>query len=215
MTRFGEEYFRILLRRRRQCAQVLIPKHDGLDRAIGDSAAHRGMDFLKVVGKGRQGRVVTPGRVIAIVECLLADTRTDVLLAYCAVRKAYMPRTTYTPTADQVEALTGLGKEAIRSGDVPVSALLIYDDVIIGRGYNTVLRDGNAGGHAEVNALSDAFTNLGREGFDRLDRERMVLLTTFEPCAMCKGLILEYRIGHLAFIEPVAVGRELFQEERS
>lgn len=70
------------LRRRRQGSQVRIAKHDGLDRAIGDPAAHRGMDFLKMVGKGRQGRVVTPGRVIAIVEYLLADTRTDVLLAY-------------------------------------------------------------------------------------------------------------------------------------
>lgn len=39
------------------------------------------MDFLKMVGEGRKGRVVTPSRVIAIVEGLFADARTDMLLA--------------------------------------------------------------------------------------------------------------------------------------
>ena len=137
------------------------------------------------------------------------------LVAYCAIRKAYVLRNTYTPSADQVDALGMLGKEAIRSGDVPVAALLLYSDSIIGRGCNTVLRDGNAGGHAEVNALSDAFRSLGRDRFDRLDRERMVLLTTFEPCAMCKGLILEYRIGHVAFIEPRSVWHWIKEDLRS
>lgn len=137
------------------------------------------------------------------------------VLAYCAVRKAYVVRASYEPTTEQVEALTALGQEAIRSGDVPVAALLLYDGVIIGRGCNTVLRDGNAGGHAEVNALSDAFRNLGRDRFDRLDRDRMVLLTSFEPCAMCRGLILEYRIGHVAFIEPKSVWHWMKEDVRS
>lgn len=137
-----------------------------------------------------------------------------VALSYCAVRMAYVVRSSYTPTSDQVEALTSLGKEAIRSGDVPVAALLIHDGVIFGRGYNTVLRDGNAGGHAEVNALSDAFRTLGRERFDRLDRERMTLITTFEPCAMCRGLILEYRIGHVAFIEPKSLWHWIKEDAR-
>ncbi|MBK8340910.1 MAG: nucleoside deaminase [Flavobacteriales bacterium] len=113
------------------------------------------------------------------------------VLAYCSVRKAYVLRATYMPTSEQVDVLANLGKEAISSGDVPVAALLLYNDDVIGRGYNTVRRDGNAGGHAEVNAISDAFRSLGWERFERLDRDRMVLLTTFEPCAMCKGLICQ------------------------
>lgn len=137
------------------------------------------------------------------------------VLAYWTVRKAYVFRSTYTPSTEQVEELTALGQQAIRSGDVPVAALLLYDDTIIGRGCNTVLRDGNAGGHAEVNALSDAFRSLGRERFDRLDRDRMVLITTFEPCAMCRGLILEYRIGHVAFIEPKSLWHWMKEDARS
>ncbi len=146
-------------------------------------------------------------RVVLVVVALV--------LAYCAVRKAYVLRATYEPTTEQVEALTTLGQEAIRSGDVPVAALLLYNDSVIGKGYNTVLRDGNAGGHAEVNALSDAFRSLGREHFDRLDRDRMVLLTTFEPCALCRGSILEYRIGHVAFIEPKSVWHWMKEDVRS
>ena len=47
------------------------------------------------------------------------------------------------------DTLRKLGLRAIESRDVPVSAVLLYGDSIIGSGWNTVLRDTNAGGHAE------------------------------------------------------------------
>jgi len=103
--------------------------------------------------------------------------------------------------ASQRQELVQLAKEALKTRDVPVSALLLYEDKIIGRGYNTVLRDSNAGGHAEINALSDAIRHMGVEHFDQLNRDSLLLITTFEPCMMCRGAIIENRIKHVEFIQ--------------
>jgi len=98
--------------------------------------------------------------------------------------------------------LKQLGEEALKTKDVPVSALLIYKNDVIGRGYNTVLRNFNAGGHAEINAISDALKNLGFEKFKNLNRDSLVLISTLEPCAMCKGAIELYRIKFVKFLKP-------------
>ncbi len=97
---------------------------------------------------------------------------------------------------------------------MPIAALLTYHDSTIGRGFNTVLRDGNSGGHAEINAISDAIRHRGRINFDSLDREKLVLLTTFEPCAMCKGAIIQYRIKNVRFIEPKSLSHWLRDDLR-
>lgn len=137
------------------------------------------------------------------------------VLGYVLVREVHLVRSTWEPAPAHVEALRELALQAIPAGDVPVSALLLHGDSIIGRGYNTVLRDTNAGGHAEVNALSDALHRLGRERLAGLDREQLLMLTTFEPCAMCKGAMLEYGIDRTAFIEPKTLGHWMRQDLRS
>jgi tRNA(Arg) A34 adenosine deaminase TadA len=124
------------------------------------------------------------------------------VLLWTLVHKAYLFEPSARLEPQQVEELGQLGTRAIGSLDVPVAALLVYRNTVIGRGFNTVRRDGNAGGHAEINAISDAMSVLGVVGFDALDREDLVLITTFEPCAMCRGAIMEYRIGRVGFIEP-------------
>jgi tRNA(Arg) A34 adenosine deaminase TadA len=66
-----------------------------------------------------------------------------------------------------------LGEKALETNDVPVGAIVTYFDTLIGVGYNTVRRDKNLGGHAEINALSDAFGHFGDE-FSNLDRSQLV-----------------------------------------
>ncbi|MCC7502339.1 MAG: nucleoside deaminase [Flavobacteriales bacterium] len=126
------------------------------------------------------------------------------VLVFCwaMVHKAYVFEPSARLAPAQVQDLGALGVAAIGSLDVPVAALLVYRGEVIGRGYNTVLRDGNAGGHAEINAISDAMRMMGTVAFDGLDREDLVLITTFEPCAMCRGAIIEYRIDRVGFVEP-------------
>jgi tRNA(Arg) A34 adenosine deaminase TadA len=97
--------------------------------------------------------------------------------------------------------LKQLGEEALKSKDIPVSALLVYKDDVIGKGYNTVLRNYDAGGHAEINAISDAIKTIGFEKFKNLNRDSLVLISTLEPCAMCKGAIELYKIKYVQFLK--------------
>ena len=99
------------------------------------------------------------------------------------------------------QELASLAGEALRTNDVPVGAIVVYDGNIIGRGYNTVFRNSEAGGHAEINAISDAMKTVGVNNFMNLNRDSLELISTFEPCEMCKGAIRLYRIKHVEFLE--------------
>lgn len=84
--------------------------------------------------------------------------------------------------------------EAERKGEVPVGAVVVRDDQIIGRGHNQVesLQDPTA--HAEVLAIGAAST--AGESW-RLDDA--TLYVTLEPCTMCCGAMLLSRVGRLVF----------------
>jgi tRNA(Arg) A34 adenosine deaminase TadA len=97
--------------------------------------------------------------------------------------------------------LLALAKRSLESLDVPIGALLIYQDEIIGEGYNSVLRTSDAGGHAEINAISSAIQRMGLERFSALDRTALMLVTTFEPCVMCTGAFLNYNIRNVYFLK--------------
>ena len=85
--------------------------------------------------------------------------------------------------------LFSLGKRSLPSLDVPISAVIIYNDSIIGKGYNDVLKNNNAAGHAEINAISKALKKFGYNKLMSLNRDSLVLISTFEPCPMCKAAI--------------------------
>ncbi len=103
------------------------------------------------------------------------------------------------------ETLSDLAKEALRTGDVPISAIVVYNNAIIGRGYNTVSRNYDAGGHAEINAISEAIKNEGLENFMNLNRDSLLLISTYEPCPMCKGAIELYKIKHVEFLKSKSI----------
>jgi tRNA(Arg) A34 adenosine deaminase TadA len=102
--------------------------------------------------------------------------------------------------------LSGLGQSTLSSQDIPISAIIIYNYNIIGRGFNTVVKDSDAGGHAVINAISDAIKNVGgMEIFMALNRDSLKLITTYEPCPMCKGALYEYKIKELEFLKSKSV----------
>lgn len=111
--------------------------------------------------------------------------------------------------------LITLSLEALKTKEVPVSSLIIYKEKIIGRGYNTVLRDTNIGGHSEINAISDVIKNIGLQNFSNLKRDSLLLITTFEPCLMCRGAIIENRIIHVAFIKEKDISHWLKNDFKS
>jgi tRNA(Arg) A34 adenosine deaminase TadA len=104
------------------------------------------------------------------------------------------------------------GRIAFKGGDVPVAAVLWFGDSLIGKGSNTVNRLLEAEGHAEINAISDALKKIGMDKFKRLSRDSLLLITTFEPCGMCRGAIVEYNIQRVVFIKEKNLGYLLRNE---
>ncbi|CAN5639164.1 hypothetical protein BH11BAC2_BH11BAC2_24070 [soil metagenome] len=99
------------------------------------------------------------------------------------------------------DTLVKLGTYAAAHGDVPVSAILTYNDLIIGTGCNDVIQANHVGGHAELNAISAAIKKYGMGEFNQLDRNYLRLITTYEPCAMCRAAIAEYRIHDIRVLK--------------
>lgn len=85
-------------------------------------------------------------------------------------------------------------QQAQASGEVPVGAVVVWQDTIIGRGRNRreELHDPTA--HAEILALREA--SAARGGW-RLDGS--VLYCTLEPCPMCAGALVNARVDALVF----------------
>lgn len=78
--------------------------------------------------------------------------------------------------------------------EVPVGAVLVLDDEIIGIGHNNVIGLNDCTAHAEIQALRNAGQNLGNY---RLVNS--TLFVTLEPCLMCVGSLIHARIQRLVF----------------
>ncbi|CAM3198544.1 tRNA adenosine(34) deaminase TadA [Rhodothermus bifroesti] len=85
-------------------------------------------------------------------------------------------------------------ERAFEEGEVPVGAVVVQNDRIIGRGHNRVeqLKDPTA--HAEMLAITAACSTLGTKYLNGC-----TLYVTLEPCPMCAGAILWARIDRVVF----------------
>lgn len=87
-----------------------------------------------------------------------------------------------------------LSLESVEAGGGPFGAVIVRDEMIIGRGVNRVTLDGDPTAHAEIVAIRDACASLG--GF-RLEGCR--LYASCEPCPMCLAAAYWARIDVLFF----------------
>jgi len=78
--------------------------------------------------------------------------------------------------------------------DIPVGAVVILEGKIIGRGYNQREKNHDPTGHAELVAMRQAAKKLGTWRLNRAS-----IYTTFEPCPMCAGAMLQARVKNLFF----------------
>jgi len=90
-------------------------------------------------------------------------------------------------------ALT-LARQAQTMGEVPVGAVVVKDNEIIGRGCNRSIVAADPTAHAEVMALRDAGRHL--DNYRLLD---CTLYVTLEPCVMCVGALFHARIMRLVY----------------
>ena len=80
------------------------------------------------------------------------------------------------------------------NGEVPIGAVVVLNDLMIGRGHNRPISQNDPTAHAEMSALRDAAWTLNNY---RLPGT--TLYVTVEPCLMCMGALLHARVRRLVF----------------
>lgn len=87
-----------------------------------------------------------------------------------------------------------LADRANEFGEVPVGAVVVRDDAIIGKGFNQAISARDPTAHAEIVALRDAAQIL--DNYRLVDSD---LFVTIEPCTMCTGALVHARIRRLIY----------------
>ncbi len=87
-----------------------------------------------------------------------------------------------------------LARQAELEGEVPVGAVLVENNKIIGEGWNQLINQHDPSAHAEVQAIRSA--GQKKQNY-RLPNT--TLYVTLEPCSMCAGMMIHARISRLVF----------------
>ena len=96
--------------------------------------------------------------------------------------------------SDAMRAALDQARAALAHADVPVGAVVVHEGRVIAARHNERELRSDPTAHAEVLALRDAATALGRWRLDDC-----TLVVTLEPCVMCAGALINARIGHLVY----------------
>jgi tRNA(adenine34) deaminase len=95
---------------------------------------------------------------------------------------------------DWMQRAFELAEKAKAQGEVPVGAIIVHDNKIIGEGWNQPISSNDPTAHAEIIALRDAGNNIGN--YRLIDATMYV---TLEPCVMCTGAIVHARLAKLVY----------------
>ena len=95
---------------------------------------------------------------------------------------------------DWLEEALFLAERAFLENEVPVGAVVVYLNQIIGRGYNQKEALHNPVAHAEIQAISEATQQI--KNWRLAD---CILITTLEPCLMCLAASQQARLGKIYY----------------
>ncbi|NKB37995.1 MAG: tRNA adenosine(34) deaminase TadA [Gammaproteobacteria bacterium] len=93
-----------------------------------------------------------------------------------------------------IQHALSLADKAEQEDEVPVGAVVVLDNELIGEGWNRPISSHDPSSHAEINALRAAALNISNY---RLSDAQ--LYVTLEPCVMCAGAMVHARISRLVF----------------
>jgi len=85
-------------------------------------------------------------------------------------------------------------RQALECSEVPIGAVVVAGDRIVGRGHNLVETLQDATAHAEMQALTAAMSTLGGKYL-----QQCTLYVTVEPCVMCAGAIAWSQLGRVVW----------------
>ena len=88
-------------------------------------------------------------------------------------------------------------KKAYLKKEVPIGAVVVFNNEIIGRGHNNRINKNDVMAHAEIEAIHEASNYLQDWRLDSCD-----LYVTLEPCNMCMEIIKASRIKNVYFLLP-------------
>ncbi|MCC2674342.1 MAG: putative bifunctional protein : haloalkane dehalogenase [Ramlibacter sp.] len=83
---------------------------------------------------------------------------------------------------------------AAEAGEVPVGAVVVHGNDVVGRGHNAPVTAHDPTAHAEIRALREAAQALGNYRLDGCE-----LFVTLEPCTMCTGAMLHARLARVVY----------------
>ncbi len=105
-------------------------------------------------------------------------------------------------------AAISAARRGLKEGEVPIGAVVVYEDKVVARGYNRRTKLQLASAHAEMMAIDKACKKFRSW---RLP-EGCELYVTLEPCPMCMGACLNARVDKIYFGAYEQKGRSLTNE---
>ncbi len=98
------------------------------------------------------------------------------------------------PASHWMQLALELAEQAARLDEVPVGAIVVLNDEVIGQGFNQTISGHDPSAHAEIVALRDAASRMSNYRLPGAE-----LYVTIEPCTMCAGALVHARVSHLIY----------------
>ena len=99
-----------------------------------------------------------------------------------------------TDDAKWMQRACELAQQAKEQDEVPVGAVIVYENQVIGEGFNQPISSNDPTAHAEIVALRQA-----GQALNNYRLPEAIMYVTLEPCAMCAGALVHARLAKLIY----------------